>query len=226
MSDIVENNVETANKKKTSKFKSRFILAKEYRKRAEKICKSMYKDFAIAYIIFIAIFVIIATFAFIPRVGPIIMCALFLTVAGPCAYSQLFMNKQAKEGIAPAPGDAFFGFAHFARTFIVTFLHALVVIIGLVLLIVPGIYFYCNYSMSEIISLENDEMSSIASLKQSHSIMRGHRRNYFCLILSYIGWILLSILTIGILFLWVWPKINAAKYEFYLDITKKEANNK
>ena len=32
-------------------------------------------------------------------------------------------------------------------------------------------------------------------------------------------WILLSILTLGILFLWVGPKIQTANYEFYLIVS-------
>jgi uncharacterized membrane protein len=49
--------------------------------------------------------------------------------------------------------------------------------------------------------------------------MKGHKWDYFCLLLSYFGWIFLSVLTCGILFIWVLPRINQASYLFYLDIT-------
>ena len=41
----------------------------------------------------------------------------------------------------------------------------------------------------------------------------------FKLHLSYLGWFLLSILTCGILLLWVMPRIDAATAAFYQEIS-------
>ena len=49
-------------------------------------------------------------------------------------------------------------------------------------------------------------------------MMNGHKAEYFWLMLSFIGWWLLCILTIGILTFWVVPYVNVAKAEFYESI--------
>lgn len=43
----------------------------------------------------------------------------------------------------------------------------------------------------------------------------------FCLLLSYFGWVILSVLTLGILYLWVAPRMYTAIYHFYRIITKQ-----
>ena len=62
---------------------------------------------------------------------------------------------------------------------------------------------------------DNPTLSPKQCIDKSKKIMDGHKWDYFCLMLSYIGWILLSALTLGILLLWVLPKIQQATYIFY-----------
>ena len=47
--------------------------------------------------------------------------------------------------------------------------------------------------------------------------MDGHKGEYLWLILTYIGWGFLCALTLGVLSLWVTPRIQQATYLFYLD---------
>lgn len=49
--------------------------------------------------------------------------------------------------------------------------------------------------------------------------MKGNKWKLFCLQFSFIGWILLSILTFGILFLWVIPAMEMSKIAFYKEIS-------
>ena len=53
-------------------------------------------------------------------------------------------------------------------------------------------------------------------------MMDGHKWQLFCLHFSFIGWILLSILTCGILFLFVAPYMQAANAEFYEKLKNDE----
>ena len=73
--------------------------------------------------------------------------------------------------------------------------------------------------MTPYIIAENDGIKVIDAMKESHRIMRGNRFRLFCLHFSFIGWILLSVLTFGIGLLWVNPYINAACTDFYRSIT-------
>ena len=49
-------------------------------------------------------------------------------------------------------------------------------------------------------------------------MMKGHKGKLFLLDLSYIGWLILSCFTFGILLLWVQPKMEAAHAHFYQDL--------
>ena len=45
--------------------------------------------------------------------------------------------------------------------------------------------------------------------------MRGHKLELFLLRLSFIGWIILGIFTLGILYIWLAPYMSVAQAEFY-----------
>ena len=49
-------------------------------------------------------------------------------------------------------------------------------------------------------------------------MMKGHKFDLFWLFLSFIGWILLSILTLGIGLLWLAPYMYTAQAAFYEDV--------
>ena len=48
--------------------------------------------------------------------------------------------------------------------------------------------------------------------------MKGNKWRYFLLALSFLGWILLGILTLGIGFFWITPYIETTIAAFYNDI--------
>ena len=50
--------------------------------------------------------------------------------------------------------------------------------------------------------------------------MKGHKWQLFLLDLSFVGWMLLSVLTLGIALFYAWPYYQAARAEFYQQIKK------
>lgn len=74
-----------------------------------------------------------------------------------------------------------------------------------------------SYSMTYYILEENPELSVNEAITQSRKMMKGKKWKLFCLAFSYIGWGFLCVLTLGILSLWVNPRIEQAFYAFYLD---------
>ena len=46
-------------------------------------------------------------------------------------------------------------------------------------------------------------------------MMNGHKMDFFCLQLRFIGWALLCVITCGIGFLWLAPYMTAASLNFY-----------
>ena len=69
--------------------------------------------------------------------------------------------------------------------------------------------------MTPYILLDKPELSATDAITESRNMMNGHKMELFLLDLSFIGWILLSILTCGILFIYVVPYMQAARAEFY-----------
>lgn len=94
--------------------------------------------------------------------------------------------------------------------------------IGTLLLIVPGIIFAYTFAIVPIIVADNPEMSVSEVMQYSAKLMKGHRFEFFCLNLSFIGWAILSIFTCGIGQLFLLPYMYVADAYFYLDLKDSE----
>jgi uncharacterized membrane protein len=76
--------------------------------------------------------------------------------------------------------------------------------------------------MTAYILAENEELSVMEAISLSKKMMKGNKWKLFCLELSFIGWTLLCILTLGIASLWVNPYIEAAKAAFYREVSEQK----
>lgn len=79
-------------------------------------------------------------------------------------------------------------------------------------------YFLVKYMIAE--SMEDLKILKCMSL--SHEMMKGHRDDLIILFISFLGWIILSILTFGIGFLWLLPYMNLTLIEFYYKVSGKD----
>ncbi|MDN4593872.1 DUF975 family protein [Polycladomyces subterraneus] len=91
------------------------------------------------------------------------------------------------------------------------------------LFIIPGIIKWFSYSMTPYILIDHPELSINEAITKSREIMNGHKMELFALQLSFIGWLLLSLLTIGVGFIWLIPYYSATEAQFYRKI-KGEMN--
>lgn len=110
----------------------------------------------------------------------------------------------------------------FIKNLIIIFLVSILVSIGLVFFIVPGIVLYICYSQSRYIMLEHPEMSVIKCMAASRKLMRGRIGEYFMLSLSFLGWQLMTSLCV-ITGIWTYPYINITMALYYKDISSIEA---
>ena len=83
------------------------------------------------------------------------------------------------------------------------------------LFVVPGVIKALSYSMTYYILRDNPGMLASEAIKRSEEMMMGHKWQLFCIYLSFIGWILLSFLTCGILMFMVVPYMMQTSAEFY-----------
>ena len=86
------------------------------------------------------------------------------------------------------------------------------------LFVIPGLVKSYSYAMTFYILRDNPGIGANEAITRSRQMMRGHKWQLFCLHFSFIGWILLSMLTCGVLMLWVAPYMQAANAAFYESI--------
>jgi len=87
------------------------------------------------------------------------------------------------------------------------------------LLFIPGIVKSLSYAMAPYILIENEYyMSPMDAIRESQRIMEGHKMELFVLLLSFIGWYLLGVITFGLVMFYADPYINMSLVNFYNEI--------
>ena len=118
------------------------------------------------------------------------------------------------------------GFGNWFRNVWAMLLYGVVVFIGFIFLIVPGVVIAIGCSLAPYLIVDNPELSAAETLKLSWKMMKGHKWQFFVLSLSFIGWGCLCMLTLGIGFFWLYPYMYTAIAAFYVDVKAEyEANN-
>ena len=101
------------------------------------------------------------------------------------------------------------------------------IIIGYILLLVASIWATIKglyYAPSFFILYDNPDMSGKEIVEESEKIMTGNRFRFFVLPLTFIGWILLCGLTLGIGSLWLTPYMMVSMVVFYESIAGTKSN--
>lgn len=119
-------------------------------------------------------------------------------------------------------GSLFEGFKSFGDSLALYILTAIFTFLWSLLLIIPGIIKMYSYSMGYFILADRPDLSGNQARKRSMYLMKGHKWQLFCLDLSFIGWYLLSLLTLGILAFWIYPYHMTARAEFYNELLVEE----
>lgn len=119
------------------------------------------------------------------------------------------------------PGfETLFGyFSYWKTTAIARLLQSVYILLWSLLFIIPGIIATYSYAMTEFILAENPDLTASEAIARSKEMMSGNRWRLFCLHFSFIGWDILSSLTLGIGNLWLRPYKQAANAAFYREIT-------
>jgi uncharacterized membrane protein len=77
-------------------------------------------------------------------------------------------------------------------------LYTVFVGLGFICLIIPGIIIACGLSRVPFLLADEYPMGGMDVIKKSWEIMKGNRNDYFVFILSFIGWLILTAVTAGI----------------------------
>mgnify|MGYP002687748682 FL=1 len=76
-----------------------------------------------------------------------------------------------------------------------------------------------RYSMLFLILLEDNTKGIRQAMRESKALMQGNKGRYFYIMLSFLGWSFLGLLSFGIGFLWIGPYYTQTQVTFYRDIT-------
>jgi uncharacterized membrane protein len=105
----------------------------------------------------------------------------------------------------PLLDDIFSGFKVFIKALMIYIIMTICIVIGLVLLIIPGIIAALMFSQALYILVDDNNKSAIGCLKESINMMKGNKLKFLMLSLSFLGWIILIILPLFILILFPLP---------------------
>ena len=111
-------------------------------------------------------------------------------------------------------------FRDYVRYLVGFLLQMVYTVLWTLLLIVPGIIKSISYAMMPFIMRENPEMTGEQAICLSMKMMEGHKMDYFLLALSFIGWALLAVITLGIGMIWLHPYMTTSIAAFYEEVKK------
>lgn len=109
-------------------------------------------------------------------------------------------------------------FSGYLKALGLSLLYVLFVFLWSLLLYIPGIIKGLAYSMSPFILKDKPELSANQAINLSQKMMKGHKFDFFCLMLSFIGWGILAVFTLGIGYLWLAPYMSATMVAFFEDV--------
>lgn len=162
-------------------------------------------------------------------------------ITGPTSVSFALIYLGLIAGEKPSVADLFKGFTVWLKSVKVSFVLGLIIYLWCLLFMGPGIFLavitnndaplllmfigaiiasikVLSYSLVFYILAENKEMGVMEIINESKRMMQGNKMDLFLLTLSFIGWVILCVFTVGIGFIWIGPYIAAANANFYNEL--------
>ena len=152
-------------------------------------------------------------------VGVLIYAAIAIVIGSVVSIGYAEFNLDMVDGLKPGIGTLFSHFGRIKTAVGASLLIFLRVFVGMIFFFIPGIIASLKYSIVFYIIAENPDITAREALARSREIMWGNKWRCFCLGLSFIGWDLLSVLTLGLASLWVGPYRQAAYASFYREVS-------
>ena len=110
------------------------------------------------------------------------------------------------------------GFKYFFKALFLYLLFNISVLIGTILLIIPGVVIFLMFSQIFYITAENPQIGVIDAFKKSASLMKNKKLQYLGLGLRYILFFILGVFTLGIWWLWLIPQAYVSFAIFYKEL--------
>lgn len=138
-----------------------------------------------------------------------------LLVTGPLSLGliifigSIFRRKNANIS------EIFNGFEQFIKAFTTYFVMSFFIFLWSLLFIIPGIIATYRYAMTFYILMDNPDMKVMEVINASKEMMRNNKWKLFCLQLSFIGWGILTLFTLGLGMIVLGPYMETSMFAFY-----------
>lgn len=101
------------------------------------------------------------------------------------------------------------------------FIIGLILYIASIVLLITWSYYY---QLSQIIAIDNPDLTTKEAVMKSKEYMTGNRWKLFCLEFSFIGWAFLAVFTLGIGYFWLMPYMLVSQVSFARFVYGKNKN--
>jgi uncharacterized membrane protein len=130
--------------------------------------------------------------------NPVVEGIVCLVISGPLmlGWSIIYL-RLVRESQKPRIETLFEGFNNFKSAFVLNLLIGVFVFLWSLLFIIPGIIAGISYSQAFFILVDEPEIGAYEAIKKSKQMMMGKKGKYFMLSLSFLGWALLCVVTLG-----------------------------
>jgi uncharacterized membrane protein len=185
--------------------------------------KSLEGKWELGVVITLVYLVIVGAISGIVRLSPsIALASLLVTPILGFGIAIAFLKSFRGESLEV--GNMFVGFNNYSKVLGTMLLTWLFTYLWTLLFIVPGIIKAYSYAMTPYILHDDPTVGANEAIERSMVMMNGHKAKLFWLDLSFIGWGLLCILTLGIGLLWLLPYMQSARAAFYEEVRNAAAS--
>lgn len=138
--------------------------------------------------------------------------------AGPAYFGAAAFFLNLKRQNEAEVKDVISGFGNFGKYFLADLVMTIFIVLWALLLIIPGIIAYYKYSMTWFILKDNPELSFMEAINKSKEMMQGNKMRLFNLQLSFIGWFIVALFTLGVGMIPLSAYYYGAKTGFYEEL--------
>ncbi len=147
---------------------------------------------------------------------------LAILVVYPLVYGLCNLALDVFRGYNVGIEGLFQGFrSNYVHVTLTMLLSRIYIILWTLLLVIPGIVKTYSYAMMPYILKDHPEMCYDQAIDASMRMMQGYKVKLFLLDLSFIGWIFLSLITLGLGFIFLVPYMGVAHAAFYEDVKSR-----
>ncbi len=141
-----------------------------------------------------------------------VMVFLLTTVLGG---GLIIYHLGVRRGYEMGYSTLFDGFSIVGKLILGSLCVSALVTVGMLLLVIPGIILSYMYRFTIYNICENPELGVINAMRMSRLQTSAHKADLFMLDLSFIGWLFLCGLTMGILSIWINPYMEQANIGYF-----------